>query len=47
MFPDGAASCTFTNTAFFEGIPTLNQWGMMILILLTLGVGMIGLRRFS
>jgi hypothetical protein len=44
---DGTASCTFTNTAFFEGIPTLNQWGMMIMILLTLGVGLVGFRRFS
>jgi hypothetical protein len=44
---DGAESCTFTNTAFFEGIPTLNQWGMIVMILLTLGVGLIGVRRFS
>ena len=44
---DGSESCTFTNTAFFEGIPTLNQWGMMIMILLTLGIGMVGFRRFS
>ena len=42
----GSASCTFTNTAFFEGIPTLNQYGMAIMALLMLGVGFIGFRRF-
>ncbi len=38
--------CTITNTVFFEGIPTLNQYGMAILALLMLGVGFIGMRRF-
>lgn len=37
--------CTFTNTAFFEGIPTLSQYGMAILALLMLGVGFVGFRR--
>lgn len=44
--PAMPASCVFTNTVFFEGIPTLNQYGLMILALLTLGVGAIGFRRF-
>jgi len=39
-------SCTITNTLFFEGIPTLNQYGMAILALLMLGVGFVGFRRF-
>jgi len=39
-------SCTFTNTVFFEGIPTLSQYGLALLVLLTLGVGFVGLRRF-
>ncbi len=39
-------SCTITNTVFFEGIPTLSQYGMAILALLMLGVGFVGLRRF-
>jgi hypothetical protein len=43
---DGEDSCTFTNTAYFEGIPTLNQYGMAIMALLMLGVGFIGFRRF-
>ena len=39
-------SCTITNTVFFEGIPTLNQYGMALLALLMLGIGFIGFRRF-
>ena len=38
--------CTITNTVFFEGIPTLNQYGMAILALLMLAVGFVGMRRF-
>jgi hypothetical protein len=38
--------CTITNTVFFEGIPTLSQYGMAIMALLMLGVGFIGVRRF-
>ena len=41
----GSGSCTITNTVFFEGIPTLSQWGMALMALLMLGVGFIGLRR--
>jgi hypothetical protein len=40
------AACTITNTVFFEGIPTLNQYGMAIMVLLMLGVGFVGFRRF-
>ncbi len=39
-------SCTITNTVFFEGIPTLNQYGMAIMALLMLGLGALGIRRF-
>jgi hypothetical protein len=38
--------CTITNTVFFEGIPTLNQYGLALLALLTLGIGAVGMRRF-
>jgi hypothetical protein len=38
--------CTITNTVFFEGIPTLNQYGMALLALLMLGMGFVGMRRF-
>jgi len=40
-------SCLITNTVFFEGIPTLNQYGMAILALLMLGVGLVSFRRFA
>lgn len=43
----GGASCRITNTVFFEGIPTLGQYGVAILTLLLLGVGLIGFRRFA
>ena len=38
--------CTITNTVFFEGIPTLSQYGMANMALLMLGVGFVGMRRF-
>jgi hypothetical protein len=41
-----SVSCEIVNTVFFEGIPTLNQYGMAILALLMLGVGFVGFRRF-
>jgi len=41
------ASCTITNSVFFEGIPTLSQYGMAIMALLMLGVGFVGFRRFA
>ena len=41
------ASCTIYNTVFFEGIPTLNQYGLILLALLMLGVGAVGFRRYA
>ncbi len=46
VFPGKGADCTFINTVFFEGIPTLNQYGLAIMALLMLGVGFVGFRRF-
>lgn len=43
---DNEGSCTITNTVFFEGIPTLSQYGLAVMALLMLGVGFIGFRRF-
>jgi subtilisin-like proprotein convertase family protein len=40
-------SCTITNTVFFEGIPTLNTYGMAILLLSMLGLGFIAFRRIA
>lgn len=44
---DPDPSCTIYNTVFFEGIPTLNQYGMALMALLMLGVGLVGFRRFA
>ena len=44
--PGKGGDCTFTNAVFFEGIPTLSQYGMAIMVLLMLGVGFVGFRRF-
>jgi len=30
---------------FYEGIPTLSQYGMALMALLMLGMGMVGFRR--
>jgi hypothetical protein len=43
---DGERTCTVTNTVFYEGIPTLSQYGLAIMALLMLGVGFVGFRRF-
>ncbi len=40
------SECTIINTVFFEGIPSLNQYGLAIMALLMLGLGMVGFRRF-
>lgn len=42
----GTKSCTITNSVFFEGIPTLSQYGLAIMALLMLGLGFVGFRRF-
>ncbi len=39
--------CTIYNTRIYEGIPTLNQYGLALLALLMLGIGVVGLRRFA
>ena len=42
----GDESCMIYATAFYEGIPTLSQYGMAIMALLMLGLGFVGFRRF-
>lgn len=41
------ASCEVINTVFYEGIPTLSHYGIAILALSLLGLGMVGFRRYS
>ncbi|MBT8048950.1 MAG: IPTL-CTERM sorting domain-containing protein, partial [Gammaproteobacteria bacterium] len=43
----GSNGCEINNTVFFEGIPTLSQYGLALMALLMLGVGMVGFRRFA
>jgi hypothetical protein len=43
---DESATCTLSNTLFFEGVPTLGKTGMAVLVLLMLGLGLAGFRRF-
>ena len=40
-------SCTVTNTVFYEGIPTLSNYGLALLALMMMGVGFVGFRRFA
>jgi len=40
-------SCVITNSVFFEGVPTLSHYGMAIMALLMLGLGVMGFRRYS
>lgn len=40
-------SCTITNTVFYEGIPTLSEYGMALLALLMLGMGFVAVRRIA
>ena len=43
----GDPSCVITNTVFYEGIPTLSNYGLALLTLMMLGVGFVGFRRFA
>jgi hypothetical protein len=46
-FGDAEANCTMTASVFFEGIPTLDRYGLALMALLMLGVGFVGYRRFA
>jgi hypothetical protein len=45
VMPGEDAECTIVNTRLYEGIPTLNQYGLALLALLMLGVGFVAFRR--
>ena len=49
QLPMGSESvgCTIVNTVFFEGIPTVNRFGMAVLIMLMIVLGIAGYRRYS
>jgi len=42
-----AVECEIINTVLFEGIPTLNEYGIAVLALLMLGAGLAGFLRFA
>ena len=46
QFGDEEVGCVMVGSVFFEGIPTLSQYGMAIMALLMLAVGFVGFRRF-
>lgn len=45
LIGDTSRSCTITNTVFLEGIPTLSDYGRLLLAVLMLGVGLVAVRR--
>ncbi len=45
--PGVGAECTVVNTRLYAGIPTLSQYGLMLMALLMLGVGAVAFRRYS
>lgn len=47
LLPGQGAECTIVNTRLFAGIPTLSQYGLLVMALLMLGVGLIGFRRYA
>jgi hypothetical protein len=44
---DDKRTCTVTNTVFFEGIPTLSQYGLILISALMLLTGLIAVRRIG
>lgn len=47
LLPGQGDSCVIINTRLFAGIPTLNRYGLILLVLMMIGVGAVGLRRFA
>lgn len=45
LAPGKGASCNIFNTRLYEGIPTLNRFGLALLTLTMLGLGFVTLRR--
>lgn len=47
LAPGVGAECTIVNTRLYAGIPTLSQYGLALLALLMLGVGLVSFRRLA
>jgi len=46
VFPGQGDSCVIVNTRLYAGIPTLSQYGLLLLMLMMMGVGAVAFRRF-
>jgi len=46
IFPGQGDGCVIVNTRLFAGIPTLSQYGLILLALMMLGMGAVAYRRF-
>lgn len=44
---DAERTCTVINTVFFEGIPSLNQYGLLLITALMVLTGLIAVRRYG
>ena len=47
LAPGLDGSCTIVNTRLYAGIPTLSEYGLMLMALLMLGMGLVAFRRYS
>lgn len=47
LAPGQGGECSIINTRLFAGIPTLSQYGLILLALVMLGVGVFAYRRYS
>lgn len=41
------ASCTIVNTRLYEGIPTLSEYGLLLMAMLMMGIGFVAYRRIA
>jgi hypothetical protein len=47
LAPGLDGECTIVNTRLFAGIPTMSQYGLALLALLMLGIGLVAYRRMA
>jgi uncharacterized repeat protein (TIGR01451 family) len=47
VFPGQGDSCVIINTRLYAGIPTLSQYGLILLALMMFGIGAVAYRRFA
>ncbi len=47
LAPGQGGECTIVNTRLYAGIPVLSPYGLALLALLMLGLGLVGFRRFA